>query len=69
MEKAALKVAGMSCEHCAKAVAMAIGGFAGVTDVSVDLKGGTAAFKFNPAETQLESIKAAIIEEGYTVTV
>ena len=67
MEKVTLKVDGMSCEHCAKAVTEAVSGITGVSDVSVDLKNGMAAFNYDPIKAQLETIKAAIVEEGFTV--
>ena len=66
MEKIILKVDGMSCEHCVKAVTNAVSGIAGTGDVVVDLKAGSASFKYDPAKTSLESIKAAITEEGYS---
>jgi copper chaperone len=65
MENITLKVTGMSCEHCVKAVNDALGGIAGVTDVAVSLKEGTASFKHDPAIAPLETIKAAIINEGF----
>ena len=66
MENTTLKIEGMSCEHCAKAVTEIISGIAGVTEVSVDLKGGTATFNYDPVKTSLDVIKAAITEEGYS---
>ena len=68
MEKAVLKVEGMSCEHCVRAVKESIGGVAETSDVLVDLKAGTASFQYDSAAT-LETIKGAIVEEGYTVAV
>jgi copper chaperone len=68
MEKQTLKVTGMSCEHCVKAVTNALAVLPGVSNVAVDLKGGTAAFNFDPAKTPLAGIKAAITEEGYGVS-
>ena len=65
MEKITLKVTGMSCEHCVKAVTDALTGIAGVTDVTVSLKKGTASFSHDPAVAPLEKIKAAITEEGF----
>ena len=67
MENIVLKVEGMSCEHCAKAVTNAIADIAGTADVKVDLKSSSASFTYDPAKTQLETIKAAIVEEGFTV--
>jgi copper chaperone len=67
MEKKTLKVDGMSCEHCVKAVNNALAGIAGVTDIVVSLKEGTASFSHDPAVVPLETIRAAITEEGYEV--
>ena len=67
MEKRVLRVEGMSCEHCVKAVTNAIGGITGVTGVVVSLKDKTASFSFDPAQTPLETIKAAITDEGYEI--
>jgi len=65
MEEKTLKVNGMSCEHCVKAVNNALGAIAGVTDIAVSLKDGAVSFKHDPALAPLETIKAAIIEEGF----
>ena len=67
MEKKTLKVKGMSCEHCVKAVNNALGGLPGLADVAVDLKNGTVSFGFDPAQTALSKIEDAITEEGYEV--
>ena len=68
MEEIVLKVEGMSCEHCVKAVTNAIADVPGTANVKVDLAGGSASFSYDPAKTQLETIKAAISEEGFTVS-
>jgi len=65
MEEKILKVNGMSCEHCVKAVNNALGAFAGVADIAVSLKEGTVSFKYDPALASLEAIKEAIIDEGF----
>jgi len=67
MEKTVLKVDGMSCEHCAKAVTNAVSGVSGVKDVSVDLKNGTVSFSLDSGKAALDAVAAAITEEGYTV--
>jgi copper chaperone len=67
MEKATLKVEGMSCEHCVKAVTGAAGGLAGVSKVSVDLAGGTVSLEYDPAVTPLALIKTEIEDQGYDV--
>ena len=67
MEKVVLKVGGMSCEHCVRAVTNAVSGIAGTENVSVDLKAGTASFNFDSGKTSLDAIAAAITGEGYNV--
>ena len=68
MENVTLKINGMTCEHCVRAVTSAISSISGTSDVSVSLKDGSASFSCDPAKTDMETVKAAIIEEGYTVT-
>jgi len=68
MDKITLKINGMTCEHCVRAVASAISGIPGISDVSVNLKDGSASFGCDPEKVGLEAVKAAIIEEGYTVS-
>jgi len=67
MEKIVLKVDGMSCEHCAKAVTNAVSGISGTQDVSVDLKNGMVSFSFDSGKETLDAIASAITEEGFTV--
>jgi len=66
MEKITLKVGGMSCEHCVRAVTNAVAGVDGTADVEVDLEAGQVSFTYDPARAPLETIKAAITEEGYS---
>jgi copper chaperone len=68
MDDITLNVSGMSCEHCVKAVKNALSAIAGVKDIRVSLKDGKASFSHDPAEAPLDTIKAAIIEEGYEVS-
>ena len=68
MESIVLKVDGMSCSHCVGAVTGAIENLDGTAGVSVDLKSGKASFEYDPEKITLKAIKAAIIEEGYTVS-
>ncbi|MDR1804206.1 MAG: cation transporter [Treponema sp.] len=67
MEKITLKVGGMSCEHCAKAVTNAVVGITGMDDVDVDLEAGHVSFSYDPAKATLEAIKEAIIGEEFSV--
>ena len=62
-----LKVEGMSCEHCVKAVKQAVSAIEGVASVDVDLAGGTVTVDYSPDNATIEAIKNAIEEEGYSV--
>ena len=67
MQKAVLRVEGMSCEHCVKAVTKAAGELPGVKDVEVDLEGGTVSLGFDPSLSSLKNIATAIADAGYDV--
>lgn len=67
MEKTVLKVDGMSCEHCVKAITSAGGTLPGVHKVSVDLKAKTVTFSYDPTQSTLDQIKSEIKEQGYEV--
>ena len=67
MEKTVLKVDGMSCEHCVKAITGAVSALPGVSKVSVDLAGKTVALEYDPAKSSLDTIKAEIEDQGYDV--
>jgi copper chaperone len=67
MEKAVLKVDGMSCEHCVKAVTKAALSLKGVSKADVDLKAGTVTLEYEPSAAALDEVKAAIIEQGYEI--
>ena len=59
----ALKVKGMTCGHCTKAVQEALEGVAGSEKVSVDLASGIAKVE---GQASVEQLIAAVEEEGYS---
>lgn len=61
----AIKVVGMSCQHCKKAVTDALEEL-GLTGVSVDLEGGVATFEENAAVTA-QAIREAVEDAGFDV--
>jgi copper chaperone len=67
MEKAVLRVDGMSCDHCVKTITKAAGDLPSVKNVAVDVKGGTVSFMFDPAKSPLKNIEAVITDAGYDV--
>lgn len=67
MEKNVIKVEGMSCEHCVKAVTKAVSKLPGINAVAVDLKAGTVSVEHDPVQSPLEKIIFEIEEQGYDV--
>lgn len=67
MGKIILRVEGMSCGHCVRAVTNAVGELNGVAGVSVDLDAKTATIDYDPDKVSFEDFKAAIEEEGFDV--
>lgn len=61
-----IKIGGMSCQHCVRAVAKALGSIEGITDVQVDLEKGEASFREKiPQDSAV--IKEVIKRAGYEV--
>lgn len=64
-----LKIEGMTCGHCERAVRGALEGVAGVRSVNVDLRGGTATVDRDPTAASDQALVAAVEEEGYAASV
>lgn len=62
-----LKIEGMSCDHCKKAVTDALKEVSGIDSVNVDLEVGKAIVTFDPAQASEELMKEAVEEAGYKV--
>ncbi|MBS4200345.1 copper chaperone CopZ [Bacillus sp. FJAT-49732] len=67
MEKITLHVEGMSCGHCVKAVEGSVGKLQGVSNVKVNLEGGTVEVDFNNQQVSVDEIKESIDDQGYEV--
>ncbi len=67
MEKTQIRVDGMSCEHCVKAITKAVNGLSGVGGVDVDLKNKTVTEVSDPAQISLDKIKAEKEDQGSDV--
>ncbi len=67
MEKQILKVGGMSCGHCKKAVENAVGNLNGVQAAVVDLEQATVEVQFDANIVTLGEIKEVIDDQGYDV--
>ncbi|ADL05143.1 copper ion binding protein [Lacrimispora saccharolytica] len=67
MSKTVIKVDGMACEHCVKAITNAVGALSGVSGVSVDLSGKTVTVDHDPDQASVEAIQSEIEDQGYDV--
>jgi len=59
-----IKIKGMSCEHCVKAVTKALNGIQGISDVVVSLEAGEATFSYEGAVDQ-DLLREQIEDAGY----
>lgn len=64
--EAILKIQGMSCGHCVKAVKELIAEIEGINQVDVDLNSATAKVEYNQAKVSLDSILDHINSSNYT---
>jgi copper chaperone len=62
-----IRVSGMSCEHCARAVRAEIGRLPGVTDVAVDVASGEVRIVAEPVPDDA-ALRAAVDAAGYEMT-
>jgi len=67
MSQAVIKVDGMACEHCVKAVKTAVGALEGVSTVEVDLEGGLVTVEYDPGRTSVGAMNTAIEDQGYDI--
>ena len=67
MEQTTLKIEGMTCDHCKKAVDGALRNLHGVQEVKVDVAKGIADVTYNNSEVTADSMKEAVEEQGYDV--
>lgn len=67
LEKIQLRVEGMSCGHCVKAVENSLAELKGVDYVTVTLADGIVDISYDVNLVSLNTIKDIIVEEGYSV--
>jgi copper chaperone len=65
MTTTTLKITGMSCDHCVRAVAAALGRVSGVERTAVDLRAGRATIDYDESRTTPRALAAAVMDEGY----
>jgi copper chaperone len=66
MATATLKVQGMTCGHCVRAVTDALLGVEGVSEARVDLEAGRATVEYDASKTSPRELANVIMDEGYT---
>ena len=66
-EKIQLKVEGMSCGHCVKAVNEGVGELNGIESVQVNLEEGLVDVAYDASKVNTAAISSAIEEQGYDV--
>lgn len=59
-----IKVKGMSCQHCVRAVSTTLSGIEGVKNVSVDLASGEAVFE-ETKPVDVETLRERLKKAGY----
>lgn len=64
-EKVILKIGGMTCVMCVKAIEEALGKLEGISDVTVNLTAEKAYVTYNPELTTITDMKNAIEDLGY----
>ncbi|MBE3597395.1 MAG: heavy-metal-associated domain-containing protein [Limnochordaceae bacterium] len=67
MQTQVLRVPGVSCEHCRRAITESVGKLGGIRSVEVDLAAKRVTVAFDPGRTTLKAIREAIEEAGYDV--
>ena len=67
MTRTVLKVDGMSCEHCVKAVTGAVEALRGVSGVTVDLAAKTVTVEHDSIVAPTDKITTEIEDQGYDV--
>jgi copper chaperone len=63
-----LKIAGMTCQGCARSVSRVLRGVKGVASAEVALESAEAMIAFNPEQVTPAQLKAAVYEAGYEVS-
>lgn len=67
MTQLVLKVSGMSCQHCVKAVQDALMALAGVQNAQVSLEAGEVTVQYDATKTGPQQMQEAIENQGYDV--
>lgn len=67
MDKVMLKVVGMSCGHCVKAIEGSVGNLNGVQNVKVHLDSGNVEVEYHSSDVTVNKIRETIDDQGYDI--
>lgn len=68
MGSSILKVQGMTCQHCVKAIEKRVSQLDGVSAVAVNLANSQVDVQFDESKVSLANIHDAIVDEGYVIS-
>lgn len=68
MGSSILKVQGMTCQHCVKAIEKRVSQLDGVSAVAVNLANAQVDVQFDESKVSLANIHDAIVDEGYVIS-
>jgi copper chaperone CopZ len=64
---AVIRIEGMHCHKCEKAIQNALSGFSGVHEVEVDFASGLASVLYDRQAVSIEQLTGAVAGAGYRV--
>ncbi|NLK07241.1 MAG: heavy-metal-associated domain-containing protein [Firmicutes bacterium] len=64
MENKTIRVTGMRCAHCKRAVESMVRKLSGVETVAADVDSGTVTVSYNAEQVDTEAIEGAIVGAG-----
>lgn len=67
MQTTTIKIKGMTCMGCVNSVKTVLNNLAGVTQVEASLDPAQATVQYDPAGTNVNLLKEAIIDAGFEV--
>lgn len=65
MEEVTIKVEGMTCGGCVRNVDAVLRALPGVADAAVSLQDHSATVRFDPAQTGVAQLRAAVVDAGF----
>jgi copper chaperone len=67
MQTATIKIKGMTCMGCVNSIKTVLKNLPGIVQLEVTLNPAQAVVQFDPASTNPDQLKAAIIDAGFDI--